>query len=128
MGKKRIKVSGWLFRNSGEIQTPIGWFVIPDECLRYHEDRNRKWLDADTVKALGLSPVGEEYSAYSVDSIMDGKSNAEIKAEIKKRLDEVSELVSALDEGEPGDFDNPISALTMTVLEASVTTDMIPSD
>lgn len=60
--------------------------------------------------------------------IKDGKSNAEIKAEIKKRLDEVTELVSALDEGEPGDFENPISALTMTILEASATTDMIPSD
>lgn len=60
--------------------------------------------------------------------IKDGKSNAEIKAEIKKRLDEVSELVSELDEGELGDFDNPISALTMSIIEASVTTDMIPSD
>jgi hypothetical protein len=60
--------------------------------------------------------------------IKDGKSNAEIKAEIKKRLDEVSELVSALDEGESGGFENPISALTMTILEASATTDMIPSD
>jgi hypothetical protein len=128
MGKKRIKVSGWLFRNTGETQIPIGWFLIPEERLHYHEGRNRKWLDADTVEALGLSPVGVEYSGYSMDAIRDGKSNAEIKAEIKKRLDEVSELVSALDEGEPGDFDNPISALTMTIIEASATTDMIPSD
>lgn len=126
--EKRIKVNGWVFRNTGEIQTSIGWFVIPEEQLRYHEDRNQKWLDADTVEALGLSPVGEEYSAYSVESIMDGKSNAEIKAEIKKHLDEVFELVAALDEGEPGDFENPISALTMTIIEASATTDMIPSD
>lgn len=126
--EKRIKVNGWVFRNTGEIQTSIGWFVIPEERLHYHEDRNRKWLDADTVELLGLSPVGGEYSAYSVESIRDGKSNAEIKAEIKKRLDEVTELVSALDEGEPGDFENPISALTMTILEASATTDMIPSD
>lgn len=126
--EKRIKVNGWVFRNTREIQTSIGWFVIPEEQLRYHEDRNRNWLDADTVEALGLSPVGVEYSAYSVEAIRDGKSTAEIKAEIKKRLDEVSELVSELDEGEPGDFDNPISALTMSIIEASVTTDMIPSD
>ena len=126
--ERRIKVSGWVFRNAEEIQTPIGWFVFPEERLRYHEDRNRKWLDAATVEALGLSPVGVEYSAYSVETIRDGKSTAEIKAEIKKRLDEVSELVSELDEGELGDFDNPISALTMSIIDASVTTDMIPSD
>jgi hypothetical protein len=126
--EKRIKVSGWVFRNAEEIQTPIGWFAFPEERLRYREDRNRKWLDADTVEARGLSRAGVEYSAYSVEAIRDGTSTAEIKAEIKKRLDEVSELVSELDEGEPGDFDNPISALTMSIIEASVTTDMIPSD
>ena len=91
--EKRIKVNGWVFRNTGEIQTSIGWFVIPEEQLRYHEDRNQKWLDADTVEALGLSPVGEEYSAYSVESIMDGKSNAEIKAEIKKHLENLGFVV-----------------------------------